>query len=583
MVHLLQPHQGTLLGVVLDLSGSMSESIKNKGRHQYSKIESFSRAFQQVLEDAKLFIGSTSSQEDGQLRLFITGFGLQTETTPTISDQIGDIFSILSSIDEQIKQYKSLQPEIEKVWLDTIGQILEDKRVKGNARQELRSFVAHELREQATQAEEQRSAARFQHWFGAVCQKLNAYDMRVRKRIEQGSQVAKILFLPFIIGFLWLLRGFTLFLAKVNQIFEAMIQKKLTELRNNADDYATRQAAKVAAITNKALREHLFAIDTVIENCITEFIDREAFRFIRHFKAGLPTTAREQAFDHLGLRMTYEAASKQIGDMMSPHANLAWKTSVFLLKQAAKALKIKPNWELLREKTTRCAQQIIWERIEPEVRRQAEFFVKERFIRAVLITIVQDTKNENTTLSPSEMFELVKQRDTLTVSMRELPLFSGSPLGTALNQTFIRLQKEKQLPQNKGLRPAILIVSDGMPTDANFIDASSLAENIKQSGIPIACCFVTKRNISHPWILRQRPGWMWPEAAHFMFSMASSIDEWPEFTQKLRQSRFSIKKNARLFTQLNHTEHIRNFMEAILLPIERERNHDQRGILMTND
>ncbi len=390
-----------------------------------------------------------------------------------------------------------------------------------------------------------------------------------------------MLLLPFIIGFLWLLRGPTLFLAKVNRTFEALIQKKLVQLHDNASSYATQQSEKVALVTNKALDENLSAIHAVIENCITEFIDKEASRFIRHFKMGFQPEARKRAFDHQGLKETYETASKQIGDIMSPHANLAWKTNVFLLKQGAKALKIKPNWDLLREKTVRCAQQIVWERIIPEVRHQAEQLVKERFTRAVLITSAQETKNKEKTLSLSEVFALIKQQNAPAVSVRELLIFSGSPLGTALNQTFIRLWKEKQLPQNKGLRPAILIISDGIPTDTNLINASSLASNIKRSGIPIACCFVTNRDIGRPWVLRQKPGWRWSEAAHFMFSLASTIDEWSEFAQRLGQSRFSIKENAKLFIQLNHTEHLKNFIEAILLPIEREQNSASVSVLKT--
>lgn len=566
---IVRPYQGTLLGVVLDLSGSMTESIKNNEGHQYSKIEGLTDTFQHVLEDSKFLLESTSAQEEILLRLFITGFGFQTEDAPTVSNQIGDIFSILSNVDGQIEKYKPLQSEVENHWLKEIEHLLEEQKIKGDAEEELRSFVEQELREQATQAEMQRGTAKFQRWCDSVCQKMNAYDGRVRKAIKSYSRSARIV-LPFILAFLWLLRGPSRFPTWINQTFENIVQRKLTELRDNADKYATQQSQKVVLVTKKALNESLPQIHTIIEQNIMIFIDKEAFRFIRSYNTGMGDKDVKVPFDSVGLQKTYEIVTERISRAMSPHANFAWKTSVFLLKQGAKTLKIKPDWDLLREKTIRCAQQIIWERMSPEVRKQAERIIKRRFLRAILITIVQETKNNATTLSLAEVSEIIKRQEKLSLPMDDLPIFSGSPLGTALNQTFIRLWGEKQQSQNKQLRPAILIISDGAPTDGNFISSLVTAERIKRTGVPIICCFVTNRDISHPWILRQKPRWQWSQAARLMFSMASSGEEWPEFIQSLIKSRFIAKPQSKFFIQINHTEHLRDFVEAVLLPIDRE-------------
>lgn len=566
---IVKPYQGTLLGVVLDLSGSMTESIRNNEGHQYSKIEGLTNTFQHVLEDSKFLLESTSARKEILLRLFITGFGFQTENSPTVSNQIGDIFSILNNIDEQIEKYKPLQPEVESLWLKEIEQLLEDQKIKGDAEEELRSFVERELREQATQAEMQRGTAKFQRWCDGVCKKTNAYDRRVRKAIKSYSHSARIV-LPFILAFLWLLHSLSHFLTWINQTFERIVQRKLTELRDNADKYAAQQSQKVVSVTNKALNESLPQIHAIIEQNIMIFIDREAFRYIRSYNTGLRAKNRKMPFDRVGLKKTYGVVIEQISEVMSPHANFAWKTSVFLLKQGANALKIKPDWDLLREKTIRCAQQIIWERMSPEVRMQAERIIKRRFLRAILITIVQETKNNATTLSLAEVSEIIKRQEKLSLPMDDVPIFSGSPLGTALNQTFVRLWGEKQQSRNKQLRPAILIISDGAPTDGNLISSLITAERIKRAGIPIICCFVTNRDISHPWMLRQKPRWRWSQAARLMFSMASSVEEWPEFTQSLIKSRFIAKPQSKFFIQINHTEHLRDFVEAVLLPIDRE-------------
>ena len=55
-----------------------------------------------------------------------------------------------------------------------------------------------------------------------------------------------------------------------------------------------------------------------------------------------------------------------------------------------------------------------------------------------------------------------------------------------------------------------------------------------------------------------------------MFSMASSVDDWPEFGERLKDSRFVVKKHAKLFVQINHSEYLENFVSAVLLPLDRE-------------
>ena len=47
----MQSWQGTLLGVVLDLSGSMQTSLKNDQSGHYSRIESLSKSLQRAIED----------------------------------------------------------------------------------------------------------------------------------------------------------------------------------------------------------------------------------------------------------------------------------------------------------------------------------------------------------------------------------------------------------------------------------------------------------------------------------------------------------------------------------------------------
>src|SRR5579875_227945 len=561
--------QGVLLGVVLDLSGSMYNSLRNNEKNQYSRIESFSKAFQQVLEDAQLLMNDDVLKEKMKIRMFIHGFGFLISEEQTMSNSIRDIFTILMDIEEKLNHYRPLQAELASFWQNEVAQVLEEGRITGDAKEELKLFVERELREQAIKAEQQRSVARFQRWCASICQRIDRYDARIRMQLALYKGPA-LLLLPLAISLLWLLRGPMLLLELLNRLFEAWLQQKLTDFQRNADRYASQQAEKVVAVTHKALAKYSREIFQVIEEKIIDFFDEEAFLKIALYDNKF-TKIGDNISDRNKIKVMYESVSQKIVTIMSPQANGAWARSVFLLRRAAKALRITPDWNLLKEKTIRCAHQVVWQSTVPIVRERAKVLAKERFMRAVLMTIVQAAKDRECTLSLQEIAHLLQSMDNkVHPTLQELPIFGSSPLGFALVQTFLRLRRELFLPQNRGFRPAIVIISDGLPTDIGVVDIYTQAENIKTYGIPIFCCYITNRNVGRPWILQRYAGWFWPKAAHLMFSMASSVDEWPQVGKSLEGSRFVVKQHAKLFVQVNHAAYLQNLIEAILLPTYNE-------------
>ncbi len=115
----------------------------------------------------------------------------------------------------------------------------------------------------------------------------------------------------------------------------------------------------------------------------------------------------------------------------------------------------------------------------------------------------------------------------------------------------------------------MLIISDGEVID-RVQHPLPAVEELKRLGVTIICCFLANKNIRRPWVLRRRAIWLWPSDAKLMFSMASSVDEWPEFGEQLRDSRFIVKKHAQLFVQINHSEYLENFINAVLQPLDEE-------------
>ena len=567
--NLSEAEKGILLGIVLDLSDSMRTSIQNSHHDQISRIESLSQAFRGAIEDGNMLLQGMVEEQAQALRMFIYGFGFQSERPALPTSQIGDVFSMLTNLETKAEHYKLLQPALEEVWEEEVKQMLKREQVQGNAKGELRDFVSQELREQAIQAEQQRSLAKFQHWCASVCLRIDRYSSQLR---TQAAQYEKVVFIvvPLIIGFQWILRCPMLLMAFANKVFEAWLQRKLTKMRKNADQSATRQAEKVVALSQKALAGYHSQIFKVLHQALLDVFDEEAFKIIHFYDGEGTVDVVARHFDKTKSERVYQAVLAQIYAIMSPHADKSWERSVFVLKNAAKILKIQPHWDILKAKTLVCARQVVWEILEPEINNLVKTLTKERFTRAVLITIAQAERKNETTLSLTEIKDLLKMKSSLPISLKELPIFRSSPIGMTLTWTFNRLWREARLPQNKGLRPVIILISDGQPTDTDEIDLPVLADKIKQLGIPIICCFITNKNIACPWVLRNNPGLFWSEAARLMFTIASSVDEYPQLAAQLKESRFVMQKQAKLFIQPNHSDYIRNFVKALLLPHQKE-------------
>ena len=561
----LRSWQGTLLGVVVDLSGSMQKNLKNDQGGQYSRIESLSRSFQRAIDKIMKLFENTSADTPERLRIFVYGFGFCVPQQP-----LCDILASLKLLKKKINRYKTLQSELKQMWLCEVERILEEGRLKEDAKEQLRICIEQELRDKALEAEQKRSAATFQRWCESVCLRLDKTQSRLNALLAR-SRYLRVILIPIVFCLLWLLRGPTLAMSRINKYFETWVQKKLTEYRENARKYSILLSEKVVNETKEAVDTHQQQIAEIITSSIREFIDYQCHEIIRMYNKGILKKERKEVLKWEALKTIYEELTLEIGDIIRPQANVAWTTNLFKYRQAAKILKVKPNWELLRDRTVQCAYQAVWNMTEPYMRQVAEDFAKQRFVKAILATTVQSAKDSSTILSVHELSAFLQQFQEAKLTIEELPIFGPSVMGQALAQVLQRLKRDISTPKNKGLRPVVLIISDGEVIDG--VNPLPVVEALKELGVTIVCCFFANKNIRRPWVLRKRPWWFWPTDAKLMFSMASSVDEWPELSERLRESRFVVKRNAKFFVQINHSDYLESFINALLLPIEKEHSY----------
>ncbi|HEY0753721.1 MAG TPA: hypothetical protein VGD98_07155, partial [Ktedonobacteraceae bacterium] len=67
-----------------------------------------------------------------------------------------------------------------------------------------------------------------------------------------------------------------------------------------------------------------------------------------------------------------------------------------------------PRWNLLEEKTLMCARQVIWEVLEPEINDLVKTLARQRFTREALFCLVRTEPERETTVSLTEINDLLK-------------------------------------------------------------------------------------------------------------------------------------------------------------------------------
>lgn len=99
----------TLVGLVVDVSGSMETSIRNETDGELSRFESFQRALNRLLDEARNVLISRSSKEkiDSPIDLFIYCFGLKDKVI-----DVADLLTLMKMGDVGIQESKQQDEQI---------------------------------------------------------------------------------------------------------------------------------------------------------------------------------------------------------------------------------------------------------------------------------------------------------------------------------------------------------------------------------------------------------------------------------------------------------------------------------------
>ena len=135
-------------------------------------------------------------------------------------------------------------------------------------------------------------------------------------------------------------------------------------------------------------------------------------------------------------------------------------------------------------------------------------------------------------------------------------IFGGTPMRQCLEQLADRFAAEAgKLPT--GGHKFLVLVSDGEPTDG---DPRSALEHIRSQGVFVVSCLVTDADVLEPRRLYAEPRAEWNKAARLMFEAASPVEDDEVYRELLEGLGWSVAAKSRLFTQINHSEMMNEFL-----------------------
>ena len=114
-----------------------------------------------------------------------------------------------------------------------------------------------------------------------------------------------------------------------------------------------------------------------------------------------------------------------------------------------------------------------------------------------------------------------------------------------------------------------------MPTDVSPDAVISGFGKLKNLGITVVSCFITDKNLVSTRHLYGAPKTDWPDGAKLMFECASLLKPNSPFDTHLTEHGWIKEAGSRLFSQVNHTDLLKEFAEIVLSPLRETQEEKQ--------
>lgn len=147
-------------------------------------------------------------------------------------------------------------------------------------------------------------------------------------------------------------------------------------------------------------------------------------------------------------------------------------------------------------------------------------------------------------------------------------MFGDTPMMEGFRVVMDRFARERKRA-NYAETSVLFVLSDGEPTDVNDPkQITDFARELKEHKVVVISCYVTDANITESRHLYGHVQSSWPQGARLMFECASALPTPSPFESYMMEHRWKIEKDGRLFTQVNQSEILAEFLSVITSPLE---------------
>jgi len=146
-------------------------------------------------------------------------------------------------------------------------------------------------------------------------------------------------------------------------------------------------------------------------------------------------------------------------------------------------------------------------------------------------------------------------------------MFGSTPMGGGFREVISRFKQETTRNYSAIV---LFVVSDGEPTDASYNDIVKYSDELKRMGVLIISCLVTDSDIAKPRHIYGTKADSWPKEAGLMFDCASTLPQETPYEAYMQEHKWQIEANGRLFTQINQSEVLSEFLNMLASPLQDE-------------
>ncbi|MCP4373512.1 MAG: TIR domain-containing protein [Deltaproteobacteria bacterium] len=160
-----------------------------------------------------------------------------------------------------------------------------------------------------------------------------------------------------------------------------------------------------------------------------------------------------------------------------------------------------------------------------------------------------------------------------------IKMFGATPMLEGVDSVYKRFKKEERRQDYCG--KILFILSDGDPTDATPNEVVASINKLKDADTLVVSCYVTDHNITEPRYLYGTTQPTWPQGANLMFDVASKVPKGTSFYSFLKEHHWAIEEEARLFTQINQSEVLKEFLEVLISPIVNQEKKNNKSVFVS--